>query len=418
MRPTRLTAITTANGDFEGVGLGQGESYVVGRDLLLRSESRRWLEDPQSYLDDVDDPEVKRFIEFFGSPIGIQPVDTEPVRVGSEGRIFEGSSRNYLGEFTFSYARQISAGGTDWVVVADQPLSELRGPLYDYVLRLGLVLALVLPAAALIGYFVADRLTRSIPPVVELASDIAAGARNLDPPSLGSNEFGDLARRLSQLARELGIQEEALSAEYERRRELPLSVLPPRLVMDEGEIGGTGEANDTGTVISIAIDAEGGQPDDDEVAEFIRRFGRAVESTADELDIERIRAAHDRFLFLAGVDRPDDGARNAADFAAELLEVTASMAVSDEVIPVVHIGMSTGPVATGVLESGSITFTVWGEPVRRALAIGALSTTNEILIDESTAEALGENAALQPAVDVIALDGEPMTLFTITSPPR
>ena len=408
-----LTAITTANGDFEGVGLGKGESYVVGRDLLLRSESRRWLEDPEAYLGDIDDPELERLIRFFGSPIGIQPVDTDPVRVALDGGTFQGSSRNYLGDRTFAYARQISVGGVDWVVVAEQPLSELRAPLYGYAFRLGIVLALVLPAAALIGYFVADRLTRSIPPVVEMASEIAAGARDLDPPNLGSNEFGDLARRLVELAGQLGAQEDALSEEFERRRELLLSVLPPRLVMDEGEIGGTGESNDVGTVIAITIEVGGGQDDDDESAEFLRRFGRAVQSRAEQLDIERIRAAHDRFLFLAGVDRTDDGAHKAMDFALELLKVAASVSEADEVTPVVHIGMSTGPVATGVLESGSITFSAWGEPVRRALAIGALSTANEILVDESTAEALGDVGTLRPAADVIALDGEPMSLFTV-----
>lgn len=391
---------------------------MVGRDLLLRSESRRWLEDPQSYLDDIDDPELERLIDFFGSPIGIQPVDTDPVRVALDGGTFQGPSRNYLGDRTFAYARQITVGGADWVVVAEQPLSELRAPLYGYAFRLGIVLALVLPAAALIGYFVADRLTRSIPPVVEMASEIAAGARDLDPPNLGANEFGDLARRLAQLAGQLGAQEDALSAEFERRRELLLSVLPPRLVMDEGEIGGTGESNDVGTVIAITIEVGGGRDDDDESAEFLRRFGRAVESRAGQLDIERIRAAHDRFLFLAGVDRPDDGAQKAMDFALELLKVAASVSEADDVTPVVHIGMSTGPVATGVLESGSITFSAWGEPVRRALAIGALSTANEILVDESTAEALGDGATLRPAAAVIALDGEPMTLFTVTSGSR
>jgi class 3 adenylate cyclase len=409
-----LSAITTAGGDFDGVGLGDGESYVVGRDFILRSESRRWLEDPEEYLDSVEDPELARLMEILGSPIGLQPVETEPVKAALSGQTFAGSAVNYLGEKTFTYARPLDTAGVSWVVVAEQPIGELRAPLYTYAARLGLVLALILPLAALIGYFVADRLTRSIPPAVEMASAIAAGARDLDPPDLGANEFGDLTRRLAELAGELGQQEAALSAEFDQRRQLLLSVLPARLVMDEGVINGTGEANDVGTVIAITIEVDG-EPDNAEVVEFLKSFGQAVESRAEQLDIDRIRSGHDRLLFLAGVNRPDDGASDAVDFVLELLAAAATVAEADsaEVTPVLHIGMSTGAVATGVLESGSITFMVWGEPVRRALAIGALSTANEILVDESVFEALDSKSLLHPATDIIALDGQQMKLFAV-----
>jgi len=406
-----LTAITTAAGDWDGIGLGQGESYVVGRDRLLRSESRVWLSDPQRYLDKTEDPELASLIEVLGSPVMVQTVDTEPVRVAEDGTTFEGSTRNYLGDRTFAYARQISAGGTNWVVVAEQPIRELRDPLFSYTIRLGLIMLVVLPAAALVGYVIADRLTRAIPPVVDMASDIAAGARDLEPLDLGANEFGDLARRLRQLAGELGQQEAALAAEFEQRRRLMLSVLPPRLVQAEGQILGSGETIDVATVIAVTVEVEGEASDDGEAAGFLRRFGRAAEVKAEGYDAERIRSAHDRLLFVAGLDRADDGARTAIEFSTELLTVAQSELESDHLSTTLHIGLSTGPVATGVLERGSITFGAWGEPVRRAMAIGALSTADEILIDDSTAAALDDRSLVQPATEVIALDGEPMSLF-------
>ncbi|MDH3681118.1 MAG: hypothetical protein OEV40_14360 [Acidimicrobiia bacterium] len=39
-----------------------------------------------------------------------------------------------------------------------------------------------------------------------------------------------------------------------------------------------------------------------------------------------------------------------------------------------------------MLDRGSLTFGAWGEPVRRALAIAALSRADEILVDLTTAE--------------------------------
>ncbi len=406
-----LSAITTANGDWEGVGLGEGESYVVGHDQLLRSESRLWIEDPEAYLDAVDDTETAELIETLGSPVLLQSVDTPPVMAAIDDETFSGSTTNYLGDSTFAYARPLDAGGLDWVVVAETPISQLRSPLYRYAWFLGLVLAVVLPVAAILGYLLADRLTRSIPVVVEMASDIAAGQRDLDIPDLGANEFGDLARRLGQMSAELGRQEAALADEFEQRRQLLLTVLPPRLVEGSGDVIGTGGAIGIGTVIAVSIEVNGNEPGDEDVAELQRRLGNDIESRAEALGIERIRPAHDRFLFLAGVDQPDDGADLALDFAAELATRAESLAESGLVGLELHIGMATGPVATGVLQKGSLTFTAWGEPVRQALAIGALSMGNQILVDESTATSIDDRSRLEASSDVIALDGQPMVLF-------
>ena len=75
---------------------------------------------------------------------------------------------------------------------------------------------------------------------------------------------------------------------------------------------------------------------------------------------------------------------------------------------------TTVAVATGLLDTGSLTFGAWGEPVRRALALASLSQVDEVLIDASTAEAgTGDRWPLAPAHDVVGLDDEPMDLFTL-----
>jgi class 3 adenylate cyclase len=79
----------------------------------------------------------------------------------------------------------------------------------------------------------------------------------------------------------------------------------------------------------------------------------------------------------------------------------------------IHIGVSTGPVATGVLDRGSLTFGAWGEPVRRALAISALSATDEILVDSTTVEAATQGWTLRAADDIVDLADEPMSVSTL-----
>ena len=410
-----LSTITTAGERWEEVGLGDGESYVVGSDLLLRSESRPWIEDPQRYLDRLDDPELVELIDTFGSPIGVQPVDTEPVSEGVAGRIFEGTARNYLDDRTYSYATPIDASGVEWVVVADVPLADARAPLIDYTKRLGLVFLIVLPLAGMVGYLMAGRLTRPIEPVMEAARSVAAGDRDPDLPELGRDEFGDLSRRLGSMAAELGRHEADLAAEFEERRRLLLAVLPPQIVREDGEVLGADQIADHVTMVAVRVTVigDGLDPGDDETGELLGRAAMVAESTAGEHGLERIRAGAEAYLFLAGAGE-GDGVDAALEFSLELIAAIDALTEGEQCAMSVHVGLSTGPVATGVLERGNLTFTAWGEPVRRALVIGAFATSDEILLDRSTADAAsGGRWDLRPADDVVDLDGQPMDLSSL-----
>ena len=414
-----INAITTADGQWEEVGLGGGESYLVTADRLLRSESRLWIEDPDRYLDKVDDEELVGLIETFGSPVGLQPVETDPVDAALEGRIFEGTARNYLGSRTFAYATPIDAPGVDWVVVADVPLADAREPLFDFATRLGLVLLIILPAAGLIGVLLAGRMTRSIPPVVEAAHQITAGERDPDLPDLGRDEFGDLARRLGEMARRLGQRETELAEEYESTRQMLLTVLPPRILEDGGVGVGTGELAAVATAVAVGIDSPKDESDtDDEVVAMLAELMETAEAEAERRGIERVRSAADWSLFLVGLHEDDDGAAGAIDFAIALREAAASIAATEDTTVGLHIGLSTGPVATGVLDRGRLTFGAWGEPVRRALAIAALSSSDEILVDESTAASADTDQwTLRRAEGIVGLDGEPMDVFGLGEAP-
>jgi HAMP domain-containing protein len=412
-----LSRVTTADQQWEEVGLQEGESYVVGSDLLLRSESRPWIEDPQGYLDRVDDPELAELIETFGSPIALQPVDTEPVSEAVSGRTFEGTASNYLGQSTYSFATPIDAPGVDWVVVADVPLSDARSPLFDYATRLGIVLLVILPLAGAVGYIMAGRLTRPIPPVMRAAREVAAGDRDPDLPELGQDEFGDLSRRLGAMAKQLGRHETELAEAYEERRQLLLAVLPPHIIEDDGEPMGSDQIADLVTMVAVRVNVVGDntQAAEDEIAELLGDAARVAETLAEDRGMDRIRAGADSYLFLAGAGAGDgDGADTALGFATDLVNDVSAVSDGEEFDLSVHVGLSTGPAATGVLEQGNLTFTAWGEPVRRSLAIGAFAASDEILVDRSTADsASADRWDLRAAEDVVDLDGQPMDLSSL-----
>jgi class 3 adenylate cyclase len=411
-----LNRIATADGDWEGIGLEEGDSYIVSGDLLLQSEPRAWTEDPEGYLaalrsGDEEDREAADLIEFLGSPVGIQVVDTPPVLSAADGDPYTGGARSPIGEPTFTAAESFDASSRQWIVVTEVPRSVALAPLTTYLLRILVVLAIVLPVVAGLGIWLARLLTKPIRPTVQAAEAIVDGEREPDLDTHRRDEFGDLGRRLTAMAEALAEHEADLEHEYERRRQLLLAVLPPQLVDEEGTVAITGEAAERATVIAVAVQPADEHADYEQAGEALGRAASLAEDVAEQLGLERVRSAADRSLFLAGMSGPEAGADEALSFAAEFrrrLEEEAELALE------LHIGLASGAVATGVLDSGTLTFGAWGDPVRRALALSSLARADAVLIDRSTAAASsgGADGLLQVA-DMVDLDGQSMDLFTL-----
>lgn len=410
-----INAVASSDGEWDDVGVGQGDVYVVGADQTLQSEPRAWQDDPEGYLEQLSsgteqEQQEARLIEFFGSPVGIQVVDTAPTRAALAGEEFRGGARNDAGESTYAASESFNVSGQQWVVVSEVPRSAVLAPLTAYLGRIGLVLGTVLPLVAALGLWLAGRLTRPIRPIAKAADAIAVGDRDPDVDTTTRDEFGDLARRLTAMSSALAAHEQQLTDEYDTTRRLLLSVLPARLVDDEGTLTGTGEAAEAATVVAVALAPAAADEDPGSLGEALTAAAGLVEDTATRLGLQRVRTAADRLLLVSGMGSQRSGADEAVEFAAQM---RALLPEHSDVTLAVNIGLSTGAVATGVLDRGALTFGAWGEPVRRALALASLAATDDVLVDATTVAECGQAWPFSPATDVVALDGRTMDLLRL-----
>jgi HAMP domain-containing protein len=410
-----INSAVSAGGEWDAIGVGAGDVYVVGSDQTLQSEPRAWQDDPAGYLERLkagtqEEQDEARLIELFGSPVGIQVIDTEPVQVALSGEEFRGGSRNDAGESTYAASESFNVSGQQWVVVSEVPRSDVLAPLTAYLGRIALVLGIVLPIVAALGLWLARRLTRPIRPIAAAADAIAAGDRDPDVDTTARDEFGDLGRRLTSMASALAAHEQQLTDEYDTTRRLLLAVLPARLVDDDGRVTGTGEAAEAATVVALALAPAGGDDDPGSVGEALASAAGLVEDTATRLGLQRVRTAADRFLLVSGMGTERSGADAAVEFAAQM---RTHLPEHSDVPLTVTIGLSTGVVATGVLDRGALTFGAWGEPVRRALALASLAATDDVLVHGTTAAECEQAWPFSPATDVVALDGQTMDLLRL-----
>jgi len=178
-------------------GLGDtGETYLVGRDWRLRSNSRLFLQDPESHLRQLASSGAAeidlRRIRDFGTSILFQEAASEAVSEALEGRTATTITTDFRGERVLSSYEPLALQDLDWVVIAEIDADEAFAPVRKFArntVLLGAVLALVV----FVMSWVAAR--RFVEPIVELedaASRFAAGDDEVHLRIRGDDELGRL----------------------------------------------------------------------------------------------------------------------------------------------------------------------------------------------------------------------------------
>jgi anti-anti-sigma regulatory factor len=176
----RINGVMTSEGAWREVGFGEtGESYIVGSDFQLRTESRFLVEDPEAYLDAVREagvPEATlRSIEAQGTAVGLQSVRTEGTEQALGGESGVARFRDYRGVPVLSSFRPLDIPGLEWALMSEIDEGEALGPLAVQRNRMLLVLAVLLPLLGLLAAWFAGNLTRPIQALSATASRLAEG---------------------------------------------------------------------------------------------------------------------------------------------------------------------------------------------------------------------------------------------------
>lgn len=192
-------------------GMGEtGETYLVGEDLLMRSDSR--------------------FLAT--SSILITEADTEAVSRALLGQTGVDVIEDYRGVPVYSAYSAVEFGGTRWAILAEIDESEVRQPI-DLLLRLllvaGVILALLI---TVIGSWLAGTLSK---PLVSMTSAM----NRLAQDDISTNvSVSDRTDEIGDMARAMVVFRENAIAKIELQRELKhlsehdeLTALPGRTAM-------------------------------------------------------------------------------------------------------------------------------------------------------------------------------------------
>ncbi len=183
LSPTGINSIMA-----ERTGLGKtGESYLVGSDFLMRSDS---IQDTAHKLQaSFDNPET-------GS------VKTIAVDEGLAGKSGSKSFLGYTGDQIIAAYAPIKVYGTEnWVLIAKMNNAEAFAPVYDFAKTMGILGGVILILVILVALWVAGLISN---PIVTMANVITQIATNRDltlkvPGGEGQDEISVMTRAFNNM---------------------------------------------------------------------------------------------------------------------------------------------------------------------------------------------------------------------------
>jgi len=201
---SEINAVMTGDERWQADGLGKsGETFLVGPDYTMRSDSRFLIEDPKGYFESLSTTDISplalKRIQTYNSSILIQDVRTVAAEAAFEGQSGTDTTTDYRGVTVLSSYAPLEIADVDWIILAEMDADEAFTPIRRFteilVLGLGGVLLLALPAA----WIFARRFVAPIMSLERATKRFADGDDEVGLPVTSGDELGRLTAGFNRM---------------------------------------------------------------------------------------------------------------------------------------------------------------------------------------------------------------------------
>ncbi len=399
---------------WEESGMGKtGETFIVGPDDLMRSDSRLFLEDPEAFKRDVVEagtpPDVAQESIQQGGTTLVQPVATEATQLAQRGQRGTLVADDYLGHETLQAYAPVDVKGLHWAVIAKIDTSEAFAPVSSFTRTLVLSTTVIIFVVCIAAMLLARLFVRPIRRLESGAQRISSGEYGVSLPVQSRDEFGDLTVAFNEMSRNLAIKEELLTEQRRENDRLLLSLMPEPVVQRYRE-GEETIAQDHQNVTVIFADIVGMDElvstlTSDEQLAIVNRLVRQFDAAAETLGVERIRTLHNGYLASCGLSVPRiDNVRRTVDFAIEMQRIIERYNSESDNDLELRAGIDTGTVTSGLVGRSSLAYDMWGSAVDIANQIQSGSPQPGIYVTARVYDVMRDSRQFAPAGEVGAGD--------------
>lgn len=414
-----INRVLNKGGNYGTTGLGEtGEIYLVGSDSLMRSDSRRLIEDAEAYRSALPEsgtpPENRRLIDLFETSILLQRADTGTTRSAIEGNAGTAVTENYLGEQVLSSYAPLNLEGLNWAILSEIKLSEAYRPVGAVQLYLLIVTAIIAAFITWLSSFVAASFVRPVNKLVKGMDQLAEGDTDIEVKQNSQDEFGQMAADFNQTVVRVRQLSEALAQKEKENEALLLNILPApvveRLKTDEAQVA---DSIKLATIMFARVSGLSLIKGDrfKKVAQLLSELISAFDRAAVKNQVGKVKTNGDLYIAACGVLRPRlDSTKLMMAFAVEMFSILRRFNKQhrEELLSLIgreltlSIGIDDGPVLAGIVGTDKFSYDVWGETVSVAdfLQMHADPEHSEILVTPEVYERLQDDYKFEEGEDL------------------
>lgn len=231
----RIDNIMTHHQDWVEAGFGlSGETYLVGADTLMRSNSRFLLEDKGGYLAMMKsigiDSKTLSAMETFTTSIGLQSVTSEAANNALSGKSGYALVTDYRGVDVLSAYKPLEIAGLNWIILSEIDYSEALGFIEQLntqiIFNIVLLSIFALCISLLVGWFMARPVITPITQMHDTVKQLSSGDGDLTIrlPSKGNDELSALAQSFNDFIEHLDATFSQLLASIVRMKPMSIDV--------------------------------------------------------------------------------------------------------------------------------------------------------------------------------------------------
>jgi len=425
---SKINNLMTVGKQWQDAGMGSsGETFLVGPDGLMRSDSRLFLENPDQFKRDVVDagtpPEVAQESIRQGGTTLVQPVATEATRQAQRGQSGTIVEDDYLGHETLQAYAPVDLPGLNWSIIAKIDTSEAFAPVSAFTRTLVLSTAVIIFVVCLAAMLLARLFVRPIRRLEAGAQQISAGDYDITLPVQSHDEFGDLTVAFNDMSRNLAIKEELLTEQRHENDRLMLSLMPEPVVQRyrEGEETISQDHQDVTVIFAdiVGLDDLSSDLNADELLSIVNKLSRQFDAAAENLGVEQVRTLHNGYLAICGLSVPRlDNVRRTVEFAVDMQRVIDRFNAETGHHLKLRAGIDTGTVTSGLVGRSRYTlaYDMWGSAVNLAYRVQSGSPQAGVYVTSAVYDTMRDSRDFTSA-GVITVDGEEQPIWRLADRP-
>ena len=424
---SKINRLMTAGRQWEAAGMGRtGETFLVGPDDLMRSDSRMFLENPEEFKRDVVNagtpPDVAEESIRQGGTTLVQPVATQATRLAQRGQSGTVIEDDYLGQQTLQAYAPVQLKGLHWSIIAKIDTAEAFAPVATFTRTLVLSTALIIFVVCLAAMLLARLFVRPIRRLEAGAQQISSGHYHVTLPVQSRDEFGDLTVAYNDMSRNLAIKEELLAEQRHENDRLLLSLMPEQLVQRyrEGEETIAQDHQNVTVIFAdiVGLDELAAELSSDELLAIVNKLTRQFDAAAENLGVEQVRTLHNGYLASCGLSMPRlDNVRRTVDFAVEMQRIIDRFNAETANELKLRAGIDTGTVTSGLVGRSTLAYDMWGQAVNLAYQVQSGSPQPGVYVTSAVYEVMRDSRSFTSA-GVVAVDGEDQPIWRLVERQR